>query len=152
MKIWVDADACPKVIKELLFKVAERTGIPMTLVANQYIFVPPLPQINFLLVDSGFDMADRKIVELCVTGDMVITADIPLAAAVIKKGAFALNPRGQVYDASNIHQILAMRDLMENLRGGLMEEGSGGPAPFSAKDRENFANQLDKFMARSRSV
>ncbi len=148
MKIWIDADACPRVIKELLFRVATRTGVSITLVANQYLFVPPLPNISFIQVPSGFDVADNKIVELCSPGDIVITADIPLASAVVKKGAFALNPRGQLYDAGNIGQILAMRDLMENLRGGLMEEGSGGPAAFTAKDRENFANSLDKFMAR----
>jgi len=148
MKIWVDADACPKAIKELLFRVATRTGVAITLVANQYLFVPPLANISFIQLPSGFDVADNKIVELCSPGDMVITADIPLASAAVKKGAFALNPRGQLYDAGNIGQILAMRDLMENLRGGLMEEGSGGPAAFTAKDRENFANSLDKFMAR----
>lgn len=148
MKIWVDADACPKAIKELLFRVAGRTGVSITFVANQYVAVPPAPNISFIIVEPGFDVADQKIVELCAAGDIVVTADIPLASAIVKKGAFALNPRGQLYDASNINQILAMRDLMENLRGGLMEQGSGGPAPFSAKDRENFANQLDKFMAR----
>lgn len=148
MKIWVDADACPKVIKELLFRVAGRTGVSITFVANQYMAVPFAPNIHFIIVAPGFDVADQKIVELCAVGDIVVTADIPLASAIVKKGAFALNPRGQLYDSSNINQILAMRDLMENLRGGLMEQGSSGPAPFNAKDRENFANQLDKFMAR----
>ena len=148
MKIWVDADACPKVIKELLLRVAARTGVLVAFVANQYLSLPAAVNISFIQVPSGFDVADHKIIELCVAGDIVITADIPLAAAIVKKGAFALNPRGQLYDAGNIGQILAMRDLMENLRSGLMEQGSGGPAPFTAKDRENFANSLDKFMAR----
>ncbi len=150
MKIWVDADACPKVIKDLLFKVAERTGVSITLVANQYLLVPRSQNINFIQVESGFDMADHKIVELCIAGDLVITADIPLAAAIIKKGAFALNPRGELYDAANIGQILAMRDLMEALRGGLMDDVGGGPSAFTSKDRENFANKLDKFMTQKR--
>jgi hypothetical protein len=152
MKIWVDADACPKIIKELLFRVAERTGVQVTLVANQYLFVPAMPNVNFMLVEAGFDVADKKIVELCIAEDLVITADIPLAALVVKKGAFALNPRGDLYDPNNIDQILAMRDLMESLRGGMMatEEGGGGPAPFTPKDRENFANKLDKLMAQKR--
>ena len=148
MKIWVDGDACPKVIKELLFRVAARTGVLVAFVANQYLSLPAAANISFIQVSAGFDVADHKIIELCAVGDIVITADIPLASAIVKKGAFALNPRGQLYDAGNIGQILAMRDLMENLRGGLMEEGSGGPAPFTTKDRENFANSLDKFMAR----
>ncbi|WP_435640250.1 YaiI/YqxD family protein [Micavibrio aeruginosavorus] len=150
MKIWVDADACPKVIKDLLFKVAERTGVHITLVANQYLFIPPARNISFIQVEAGFDVADQKIVELCAEGDMVVTADIPLAAAIVKKGAFALNPRGELYDLSNIGEILAMRDLMESLRGGMMEDMRGGPAPFTPKDREKFANQLDKFMTRKR--
>ena len=148
MKIWVDADACPKVIKELLFRVAERTGVTMTLVANQYMFVPAAPHIHSLQVGSEFNAADDRIAALCEPGDLVITADIPLAAEVVKKGAFALNPRGDFYDERNISQLLAMRDMMEHLRGGLMEQGSGGPPPFTAKDRETFTNRLDKFMAR----
>lgn len=152
MKIWVDADACPKVIKDLLFRVAERTGIAVTLVANQYIFIPPSQRISFILVESAFNSADDKIVELCQQKDLVITADIPLAAAAVKKGAFALNPRGEIYDAANIGQILAMRDLMDHLRSGLMEQGSGGPAPFTAKDRANFANALDKFIASQKNL
>ncbi|MBU0860196.1 MAG: YaiI/YqxD family protein [Alphaproteobacteria bacterium] len=147
MKIYVDADACPKVIKEILFRVAGRTGVSIIFVANKYMMLPAVANLSFVLVEAGSDVADGRIVELCVAGDMVVTADIPLAAAVVKKGAFALNPRGEIYDESNIGQILAMRDLMDSLRGGLMEDGRGGPAPFSAKDRENFANKLDKFMA-----
>ena len=146
MKIWVDADACPKAIKELLYRVAMRTQVPITFVANKYIFVPRTPNIDFIMVEAGSDVADNKIIELCTPGDMVITADIPLAAAAVKKGAFALNPRGDLYDSVNISEILATRDLMDTLRGGLMEQGSG-PPPFTAKDRENFANKLDKFMA-----
>lgn len=148
MKIWVDSDACPKVIKELLYRIAERTGVSISFVANQYLFIPKLPNMDFILVEPGFDIADSKIVQLCAEGNIVITADIPLAVAVIKKGAFALNPRGDLYDSNNIGEILATRDLMDSLRGGLMEQNSGGPAPFSPKDREKFANALDKFMAR----
>lgn len=152
MRIWVDADACPKIIKEFLFKVAERTGVQITLVANQYLFVPQVANVDFILVEPGFDIADQKIIELCDAGDIVITADIPLAAAIVKQGAFALNPRGTLYDTRNIGQILAMRDLMENLRGGLMEDGGGGPAPFTPKDRETFANTLDKLMTQKRQA
>ena len=146
MKIWVDADACPKVIKELLYRVAERTGVAVAFVANKYLFVPPMANLSFIMVEAGPDVADAKIVELCAAGDIVVTADIPLAAAAVKKGARALNPRGDLYDESNIGQILATRDLMDSLRGGMMEEGGGGPAPFTAKDRERFANALDRVM------
>lgn len=148
MKIWVDADACPKVIKELLLRVAHRVNVPVSFVANKYMFIPSSPLITFIMVEAGSDVADAKIVELCVAGDLVITADIPLAAAAVKKGAFALNPRGELYDDSNIGQVLATRNLMDGLRGSLMEEGGGGPAPFTPKDREKFANSLDKFLAR----
>lgn len=148
MKIWVDADACPKIIKELLYRVAERTGAAVTFVANKYLFVPAMPNLRFIMVDAGPDVADAKIIELCTPGDIVVTADIPLAAAAVKKGAYALNPRGDMYDESNIGQVLAMRDLMDSLRGGMMEDGNGGPAAFTAKDRERFANALDRFMTR----
>lgn len=148
MKIWVDADACPRMIKDLLFKVAKRTGVSIVLVANQFIYVPPAPNVQFMQVEPGLDVADKKIVELCVKGDLVITADIPLASAAVKKGAFALNPRGKMYDDTNIGDILAMRDLMDALRSGVMGEGAGGPDSFTPKDCEKFANSLDKFMAR----
>lgn len=150
MKIWVDADACPKAIKELLYRVAERTGVTVTFVANKYLFVPAHPNLHFIMVDAGPDVADAKIVELCAPGDLVVTADIPLAAATIKKGVPALNPRGDLYDESNIGQILATRDLMDSLRGGLLDATGGGPAPFTPKDRENFANALDRLMTRRR--
>lgn len=149
MTIWVDADACPKVIKEILFRVAEKRRIQVTLVANQYLQVPSSPHIKMIQVEAGFDVADHRIVELCAEGDLVITADIPLAYAVTQKGGFALNPRGELYTADTIGPVLRMRDLMDNLRSGL-HEISGGPASFSAKDRENFANQLDKFLTRKR--
>lgn len=147
MEIWVDADACPKPIKDILFRVAEKREIRVTLVANQYLQIPPCPHIKMIQVEAGFDVADQRIVELCAVGDLVITADIPLAYAVTQKGGFALNPRGELYTADNIGPVLRMRDLMNNLRSGL-HEISGGPASFNAKDRENFANQLDKFLSK----
>lgn len=146
MQIWVDADACPKAIKEILFRAAERTKIMVTLVANQYLMIPPSPYITLVQVGSGFDVADQKIVELCAPGDLVITADIPLAAKVVEKGGFALNPRGELYTADNIGPVLKMRDLMDSLRSGLTEL-RGGPPVFNQKDREIFANRLDKFLA-----
>lgn len=151
MQIWVDADACPKVIKELLYRVAGRTKTHVTFVANKHLFVPQSPHIKFIMVAAGSDVADVKIVEMCEAGDMVVTADIPLASAVVKKGAYALNPRGDLYNDSNIGEILAMRNMMDSLRGGLMEEGGGGPPAFTARDRESFANALDKFMNRKRT-
>lgn len=150
MKIWVDGDACPRAVKDFLFKVAVRSGVPVTLVANQYLFVPASPNINFILVESGLDIADQKILELCEEGDIVVTADIPLAAATVRKAASALNPRGKLYDSSNIGEILAMRDLMESLRGGGMGENIGGPDAYTSKDFEKFANALDKFLQRQR--
>jgi uncharacterized protein YaiI (UPF0178 family) len=149
MKIWVDADACPKVIKEILFRTADREKVNVTLVANQYIAIPASPYIDFVQVESGFDIADDKIVELCAHCDLVITADIPLAAAIVKCGAFALNPRGELYTAENIGPILTMRNITDSMRSGLSDL-TGGPAPFKHKDREAFANQLDKFLARTR--
>lgn len=149
MTIWVDADACPKVIKEILFRVADKRAIQVTLVANQYLQIPPSAYIKMIQVEAGFDVADHRIVELCEVNDLVITADIPLAYAVTQKGGFALNPRGELYTADNIGPVLRMRDLMDSLRSGLSEI-SGGPASFNQKDRENFANQLDKFLTRNR--
>lgn len=145
MRIWVDADACPKVIKEILFRVAEREGIFMTLVANQPLVIPQLSNIRSLRVPSGFDVADNEIVKRLNTGDLVITADIPLAALVIAKGGFALNPRGELYTADNIRERLSMRDFMDSLRATGVE--TGGPAMFSQKDRQTFANQLDRFLS-----
>ena len=144
MQIWVDADACPIEIKELLFRAAKRTKIKVTLVANQPLRTPRSEFIDSLLVSAGLNVADQRIVELTQPGDLVITADIPLAADVVAKGGQALNPRGALYTDENIGERLAVRDLMDDLRG----EGqiTGGPANFSAKDRQAFANQLDRWL------
>lgn len=146
MKIWVDADACPKVIKEILFRIAERTGITVTLVANQWLNLPVSDYIDFIQVADGPDIADDEIVILCKAGDLVITADIPLAARVIEKQAFALDPRGTFYDESNVRQALSMRDFMDSLRGSGVD--TGGPNSISQKDRQLFANALDRFVQR----
>jgi len=145
MHIWIDADACPKVIKEILFRVAEREGILMTLVANKSLAIPRLKNIRFLRVASGFDVADNEIVKRLNGGDLVITADIPLAAQVVAKAGFALNPRGELYTADNIDERLSMRDFMDSLRATGVE--TGGPAMFSQKDKQTFANQLDRFLS-----
>ena len=145
-QIWVDADACPKVIKEILFRAAERVGIPLTLVANQPIPIPRSRYIQTIQVASGFDVADNHIVQQTQADDLVITADIPLAAEVIAKGALALNPRGELYTEANIRERLVMRDFMDTLRGsGVM---TGGPASLSLADRQAFANQLDRLLAK----
>ena len=149
MTIWVDADACPNVIKEILYRAAGRMQMSLILVANQSLRVPPSPYIRTLRVPAGFDVADNEIVRQCAAGDLVITADIPLADGAIKKGAVALNPRGELYTQDNIGPILARRNFMDTLRGGLVEEVSGPPA-FSVKDRELFANQLDRYISRHR--
>lgn len=146
MKIWVDADACPVVIKEILFRAAERTGVLVTLVANQPVSVPPSRCIKFVRVGAGFDVADNEIVKRLGAGDLVITADIPLAADVIKKGGFALNPRGELYTESNIRSRLNMRDFMESLRSSGID--TGGPAAINKSDRQAFANQLDRFLTK----
>jgi hypothetical protein len=148
MKIWVDADACPGVIKELLFRAAQRTQTAVTLVANQPVRTPPSELIDSLRVPAGLNVADQRIVELLESGDLVITADIPLAADVVAKGGQALNPRGDLYTAENIGQILAVRNLMDELRG----EGqiTGGPSDFNAKDKQAFANQLDRWLTAAR--
>ncbi|MBU0961988.1 MAG: YaiI/YqxD family protein [Proteobacteria bacterium] len=146
MKIWVDADACPVVIKEILFKAAERTGVQMSLVANQPMRIPPSSCITFILVGAGSDVADNEIVKRLGAGDLVITADIPLAAAVIEKGGYALNPRGELYTTENIKSRLSMRDFMDSLRANGVE--TGGPPVLNQNDRQSFANQLDKFLAK----
>ncbi|WP_298869430.1 YaiI/YqxD family protein [uncultured Gimesia sp.] len=144
MQIWVDADACPAEIKELLFRAAKRTKMKTTLVANQPMHTPRSEFIDSLLVPAGLNVADQRIVELVQPGDLVITADIPLAADVVAKEGQALNPRGMLYTDANIGAILASRDLMDDLRGeGLI---TGGPANFNAKDRGAFANQLDRWL------
>ena len=146
MHIWVDADACPVVIKEILYRVAERTKLPLTLVANQWLKTPPYPSIRAIQVPKGFDVADNYIVDQAVAGDLVITADIPLAAGAIEKGALALNPRGELYTRENIKQTLDMRNFMETLRNSGVE--TGGPPAFNQADRQNFANQLDRLLAK----
>lgn len=149
MQLWVDADACPAVIKDILFRVADRLELPLTLVANRLLRVPPSPYIRALQVPMGFDVADAHLVERVAEGDLVITADIPLAAALIEKGAFALSPRGEFYSAENIRERLGMRDFMEGLRGAGVD--ISGPAALSQADRQAFARQLDRFLARRRS-
>ena len=146
MQIWVDADACPVVIKEIIFRAAERLQISTTLVANQMLRTPPSRFIRAIQVPSGFDVADAHMVEQLAAGDLVITADIPLASLVIERGAYALNPRGELYTTANIQEILTMRNFMDELRGAGVE--TGGPAAFSLADRQSFANQLDRFLAK----
>ncbi|MCO8614083.1 YaiI/YqxD family protein [Burkholderia multivorans] len=148
MQVLVDADACPAVIKEMLFRAARRTEICVTLVANQFLRTPPSPFIRALQVPAGFDAADARIVELAEAGDLVITADIPLAAAVLDKGALALDPRGNWFSRDNIEERLSMRAMMDQLRSAGID--TGGPAPFSARDGNAFAAQLDRFFARRR--
>jgi len=147
MKIWVDADACPVVIKDILFKAAERTKVALTLVANQYIRTPPSPYINMLQVASGFDVADHQIVQKCDSGDLVITSDIPLADEIIEKGGLALSPRGELFTAENIKGRLNIRDFMDTMRASGIN--SGGPPPLSQTDRQKFANHLDKILRQS---
>ncbi|MEC8785922.1 MAG: YaiI/YqxD family protein [Pseudomonadota bacterium] len=144
MHIWVDADACPAVIKDILFKAARRTKLPLSLVANHPMSVPPDKHITLTQVPSGFDAADDYIVEKCEAGDLVITNDIPLAADVLAKNALALNNRGEEYDKSSIKQILGMRDFMETMRSS--GEHTGGPKAFSQRDKQNFANALDRLL------
>jgi uncharacterized protein YaiI (UPF0178 family) len=146
MQIWVDADACPKVIKEILFRVAERRQIQLTLVANKMLYHPPSRFIRAMQVPAGFDVADNKIAQLVEPGDLVITADIPLAAEVIARGGHALNPRGEFYTRDTIRERLTMRNFMDGLRGSGVD--TGGPPALSQRDRQEFANQLDRFLAK----
>jgi uncharacterized protein len=145
MKIWVDADACPGVIKDILFRAAKRTGVLLTLVANQPVNVPPLGNIRTVQVASGPDVADSEIVRRLEPGDLVITADIPLAAEVIGKGGRALNPRGELYTEENVRQRLNIRDFLDTLRASGVN--TGGPPAISQRDRQNFANNLDRVLA-----
>jgi uncharacterized protein YaiI (UPF0178 family) len=145
MKIWVDADACPVVIKDILFRAAERTQTTTTLLANHYLKIPPSKVISFVQVSAGFDVADNEIVKRAKPNDLVITADIPLAAEVVAKGCLALNPRGELYTESNIRQRLNMRDFMDTLRSSGID--TGGAPPISQADRQAFANNLDKLLA-----
>ncbi len=144
-QIWVDADACPRVIKEILFRAADRVSIAVILVANQPLQVPGSRYISSIQVAAGFDVADNHIVQQADAGDLVITADIPLAAEAIAKGCLALNPRGELYTEDNIRQRLNMRDFMDTLRSSGVD--TGGPASFSQADRQAFANQLDRLLA-----
>jgi len=146
MRLWVDADACPVVIKEILFRAAERTCSLLTLVANQPIRVPSSQYIKTVQVPAGFDVADNEIVKRLEAGDLVITADIPLAAEVIEKGGHALNPRGELYTTENIKARLNMRDFMDTLRSSGIN--TGGPPAISLSDRQAFANNLDRFLAK----
>lgn len=146
MHIWIDADACPRVIKEILYRASKRTGVRLTLVANQPLQVPPSRDIRTVQVGAGFDVADNYIVEQLAPGDLVVTADIPLASDAIDKGAFALNPRGELYTTENIRQRLNMRDFMDTLRSSGID--TGGPSTFGQAERQAFANQLDRLLAR----
>ncbi len=146
MQVLVDADACPGVVKEMLFRAARRVEVCVTLVANQYLRTPPSPYIKAVQVPAGFDVADARIVEMAAQGDLVITADIPLAAAAIEKGAHVLDPRGNWFTHENIQERLTMRDVMDQLRSAGVE--TGGPASYSQQDSRAFAGQLDRFLAR----
>lgn len=148
-KIWVDADACPAVIREILFRAAVRTNTPLVMVANQSMQTPPTSLISSITVGTGFDMADHEIVRQVESGDLVITADIPLAADVIAKGALALSPRGELYTASNIRARLNIRDFMDTMRASGIN--SGGPPALNQRDRKQFADQLDTWLNRSSS-
>lgn len=147
MTIIVDADACPNAIKEILYRAVTRLKIPMILVANTPLVLPKSHLIKSVLVGTGFDVADRHIIEIAAPGDLIITADIPLADHVIKKGAFALNPRGELYDENNIKEKLSIRNLMDEIRG--TGQLTGGPAPLTNKDNQKFANALDRFLAKN---
>ena len=144
MKIWVDADACPKVIKEILYRASKRVGIPLTLVANRPLKPPHSELVNTIVVPDGLDVADNRIILEMKAGDLVITADIPLAAEVIENEGFALNPRGEFYTKDNVRHRLSIRNFMDDLRSSGVD--TGGPAAFGQKDRQTFANELDKFL------
>ncbi len=147
MQIWVDADACPTVVKEILYRAADRVKIPLVLVANRPLRTPPSPWIRSIQVSHGFDVADDHIASSLAPGDLVVTADIPLAAAVVERGGFALNPRGELYSQANVRELLDMRNFMEGLRSSGVK--TQGPSAFSHADRQSFANQLDGFLTRS---
>jgi uncharacterized protein YaiI (UPF0178 family) len=144
VQIWVDADACPKVIKEILYRAAQRVRVPLTLVANRPLRTPRSPYINSIQVPAGLDVADNQIVDRIQPNDLVVTADIPLAAAVIEKGAHALDPRGELYTESSVRERLSVRDFMDELRGAGVV--TGGPSGLSQGDRKAFANELDRFL------
>lgn len=145
MTIWVDADACPKPVKEILFRVAVRDGIRVILVANQRLRVPSSPHIGSIQVPSRFDVADREIARLAERGDLVVSADIPLAATVVNKGCLVLGPRGDVYDTTNVQEALTSRNWMDEIRGAGTE--TGGPRPFTRSDHERFSNSLARILS-----
>ena len=147
IKIYVDADACPGMVKEILYRISQRTGIEVILVANQPLSTPRIPTVRSIQVNQGFDVADDHIVTLVKKDDLVITADIPLAADVIDKGGKALNPRGELYTAANIKARLNMRDFMDSMRNSGVQVG-GGPPPLSQRDRMDFANAIDRYIAK----
>ena len=144
MQIWVDTDACPRVIKEILYRASERTRVPLILVANKLLWTPPSPYIRAMRVPHGFNVADREIVEQVQAGDLVVTADIPLASEVFGRGGHALDPRGTLYTADNIEERLAHRDFMDQMRGSGVE--TAGPPPFRPTDTHAFANQLTRLL------
>jgi hypothetical protein len=150
LRLWVDADACPGVIKDILYRAAERTRVPLVLVSNQALRPPASPWIRAIQVPRGFDVADDRIVAEVVAGDLVVTADIPLAAAVVEKGAVALNPRGERYGPDNIRELLDLRNFMESLRSSGVD--TAGPRAFGHADRQAFANALDRFLTRAAGV
>ena len=145
MKIWLDADACPKDAKEVVFRASERTKVPVTLVANSFMRIPRSSFISFIKVDKGDDVADFYIVEHVEPGDLVVTADVPLAALVVEKKATALNPRGEIYTSENVREKLSIRDFMQGLRDNGMQ--TGGPAPYDVKAKEKFANSFNKLLS-----
>jgi uncharacterized protein YaiI (UPF0178 family) len=147
MNIWVDADACPAVVKDILYRAAERTRVPLTLVANHPLRTPPSPFIRALQVPRGFDVADHEIARRVAPGDLVVTADIPLAAQVIERGGHALDPRGELFSPETIRERLTMRDFMDELRASGVQ--TGGPPPLAPGDRRRFADQLDRLLARA---
>jgi uncharacterized protein YaiI (UPF0178 family) len=149
-QIWVDADACPVAIKEVLFRAAEREQVQVTLVANQWLRTPASRFVRAIQVPGGFDVADNEIVQRVAADDLVVTQDIPLAALVIEKGALAMHPRGELYTADTIAQRLGMRNFMDELRGAGVD--TGGPAAFHARDKQAFANQLDRWLTRRRQA
>jgi uncharacterized protein YaiI (UPF0178 family) len=144
MKVWIDADACPKMVKELIYKASFRLKVDVCLVANSYLTIPLAPNLSFIKVDSGADVADAYIVEHSSEEDLVVTADIPLAALIVKKGATAINPRGEIYTEENISERLSVRNFMQDLRDGGVD--TGGPPPLGPKDKERFANAFDRIM------
>ncbi|MFT6630446.1 MAG: hypothetical protein ACJAS4_000384 [Bacteriovoracaceae bacterium] len=144
MKVWIDADACPKMVKELIFKASFRLKVDVCLVANSYLTIPLAPNLSFIKVDSGADVADAYIVEHSSEEDLVVTADIPLAALIVEKGATAINPRGEIYTEENISERLSVRNFMQDLRDGGVD--TGGPPPLGPKDKERFANAFDRIM------